>query len=191
MADQDGVNYTGARPGDALSSFQGRTIRTVYVPRSLFGFALTIAKGLELQDAGARGFLSGMGTPAVGSSGALALDWRVVSAANPAAKLSDAIAVLQDNAGNVGARLVQVAAVSSSRGVDGATADRQAAAAGAAPRVPTIAGTVGGAIGTATDAAGSFVTSALWWLVLFVLLALAGLYLLRDSLPAVARAVAR
>lgn len=191
MADAVEVSYTGARPGDALLSFQGRTIRTVYVPASLFGFALTVAKGLELQDAGARGFLSGMGTPAAASSGAIALDWRVVSAANPSAKLSDAIAVLADNAALRGARLVQVSAAPSSRGVDGAAADRQAAAANASGRVPTIAGTVGGAIDKATDAAGSFVSSALWWLVLFVLLALAGLYLLRDSLPAVARAVTR
>lgn len=190
MAERAGVTYSGARPDDALSSFSHKTIRTVYVPRSVLSFALTIAKGLELQDAGARGFLSAMGTPALGSGGALALDWRVVSAANAAATLAAAADVLNDNASAVGARLSSIAVVSSSAGTAGAEAGRQAAAAGASSSVPTIGGTVAGAAKGATAAAGAFVTSALWWVVLFIVLALVGLYLVRDSLPAVAKAVA-
>lgn len=191
MAERAGVQYSGARPGDALSAFSHQTIRTTYVPRSLFSFGLTLEKGLELQDAGALGFLSSMGTPALGETGALVIDWRVIAAANPRAPLSQAADLLNDNAAKVGARLSAIAVVSSSRGTAGAAADRQATAAGASSSVPTIGGAVAGAAGAAAGAAGGFVTSALWWIVLFVVLALVGLYLVRDTLPAVARAVAR
>lgn len=173
MADSLAVTLTGARVGDALSSFQHRTIRTVYVPRSVFSFDLTQAKGLALQDAGARGFLSAMGVPAVGASGTLALDWRVVTSANAGATLAQAIDVLQDTAAGVGARLVSLAVASSAGSVDRQTADRQAAAAGGAPRVPTVGGTLAGAAGSAGEAFGALA----WWLVVFALLALAGLYL--------------
>lgn len=172
MAERNGVTYTGARPDDALSSFSHQTIRTVYVPASLFSFALTVAKGLELQDKGARGFVSAMGTPALGERGAMAIDWRP-TAANTGAKLADAMDVLQDNAASVGARLASVAIASSAGGVDRAAADRQAAAAGGATKLPTVGGAVGGAVASVGNALESLAV----WLVVFAILALVGLYL--------------
>lgn len=173
MAERAGVTYTGARPDDALSSFSHQTIRTVYVPRSLFGFALTLAKGLELQDDGARGYLSSMGTPALGQSGALAIDWRVVTASNFGATLASAMDLLQDNAAGVGARLASVAIASSAGTVDSQETARQQAAAAGATALPTIAGTFGGAVGSI----GNVLENVAVWLVLFAILALVGLYL--------------
>lgn len=173
MAERNGVTYTGARPDDALSSFSHQTIRTVYVPRSLLSFALSVEKGLELQDKGARGFVSAMGTPALGERGALAMDWRVVTSANHNAKLADAMDVLADNAAAVGAKLASVAIASSAGGVDRAAADRQAAAASGAAKLPTVGATIGGAVG----AAGNALESLAVWLVVFAILALIGLYL--------------
>lgn len=148
MPDAQDVTYTGARPTDALSSFSHRTIRVVYVPRSVFSFALSAAKGIALQDAGARGMLSAMGTPAIGASGAMALDWRVVTAANVKAQIGEAVAVLDDNASAQGARVVSVA-VTGALGVDESETARQAAAAGGAARVPTL-GDVARNIGSAS-----------------------------------------
>lgn len=148
MPDTQAITYTGARPSDALSSFSHRTITVVYVPRSVFGFALAAAHGIALQDAGCRGMLSAKGTPAVGASGAMALDWRVVTAANVKAQLGEAVAVLNDNASVQGARVVSVAVVGA-LGVDESETARQAAAAGGAARVPTL-GDVARNIGSAS-----------------------------------------
>lgn len=177
MADISGVTFDGARPGDALLSFRHQTIRTVYVPRGLFSGKLSVADGVALQDRGARGYVSAMGTPAVSEAGALALDWRVVSAANPSATLGDAIALLADAASAEGARLIQTAVASSAGGVDRQAADRQAAAAGGAPQVPTVGGSVTGALGGAERAVSGVLGALGSYVIVVLLILLAALYL--------------
>lgn len=173
MPELAGVTFTGARQADALSSFAHKTVRSVYAPAGVFSGALSIADGHALHDVGARGFLSGTGTPALGAGGALVLDWRVVGAPNPSATLAQAAALLNDAARTVGARLTAVTVGSSAGSIDTQAAGRQAAAAAGSSSVPTI----GGALASGASSVGKLLESLAGWLVLFIVLGLVGLYL--------------